>query len=438
MGETLDFDINLKHLTRVEGHGNIRVDVKKGVLEHASLDIVESPRFFEAMLQGRTWNELPQITCRICGICSVGHTTASLRAVEAALGVVPSEQTVRLRKLLLHAEFIQSHVLHAYFLVAPDYLGAGSVFPLVSTHRDTVLRAMRMKKAANDACARLAGRHVHPIAAVVNGFSRIPGRRDFEETRADFEQCLEDAGETVRLFETLEVPDFTRETRYVSLKKEGEYALYDGEIASSDGRRVPPASYREMTNEYLVDHSTAKHTGIDGEAFMVGALARINNNWDQLTGGAKEAADRLGLSRRNLPVHRPFLIPAAQVVEIVHCLEDALRLLDGFLDRPPVEEDRSVTPRAGRGVGAVEVPRGVLYHEYELDPNGVLVRADCVIPTGQNLANIDLDLRARVPEIVSRPREEIVHDLEMLIRAYDPCISCSAHFLDVRFVGDGD
>jgi len=425
------FDIDIRHLTRVEGHGNIRIDVKRGVLEHATLDIVESPRFFEAMVRGRPFEELPQITCRICGICSVGHTTASLKAVEAALGVVPGEQTLLLRKILLHAEIIQSHVLHAYFLALPDYFGAGSVFDLAGAHRDVVLRAMRMKKAANAICARLAGRHVHPIAMVVNGMSRTPTRADLLGVRADLEALLADGRETVALFESVSAPAFTRETEYVALVADGEYALMDGDLGSSTGSRIPAARYRERVQEYLVEHSTAKHARTEGPSYMVGALARVNLNGDRLSEGAKEAAARLGLGAR--PVHRPYLIPHAQVVEVIHCVEDALGLVDRLLERGLREEDRSVTPRAGRGVGAVEVPRGTLFHEYVLDGSGTLVEANCVIPTGQNLANIDRDLEALVPGIVERPREEIARALEMLVRAYDPCISCAAHFLDVEF-----
>jgi sulfhydrogenase subunit alpha len=436
MSNAINLDLNLRHVTRVEGHGNIRVNVRAGALEHATLDIVESPRFFEAMLQGRPWDELAQITCRICGICSVGHTTASLRATEDALGIVPTEQTVLLRKIMLHAEFLQSHVLHVYFLVAPDYFGVNSVFPLVETHKDVVLRAMRMKKAANDSCALLAGRHVHPIAMVVNGFSRIPTRKDLEATKALFEQMRADAQDTVDLFAGLAAPDFVRETEYISLRKKGEFALYDGSIVSSTGKEVPARAYAEMSNEFLVDHSTAKHARAAGDAIMVGALARVNNNWGELSDGAKQAADRLGLGK--VPVHRPYMIPHAQVVEIVHCAEDGLRLIAELLERGLEDEDRTVRPRAGRGFGAVEVPRGILYHDYQLDAAGLCVKANCVIPTGQNLENIDLDMQKRVPEIMDWPREKIVLDLEMLVRAYDPCISCSAHFLDVEFVGDGD
>ncbi len=436
MSNSVDLDLNLRHVTRVEGHGNIRVNVRSGALEHATLDIVESPRFFEAMLQGRRWDELAQITCRICGICSVGHTTASLRATEDALGVTPSEQTVLLRKVMLHAEFLQSHVLHVYFLVAPDYFGVNSVFPLVETHKDVVLRAMRMKKAANDSCALIAGRHVHPIAMVVNGFSRIPTRKDLEDTRALFEQMRADAADTVDLFAGLNAPDFERETEYISLKKKGEFALYDGEIHSSTGKSVAPQAYAEMSNEFIVDHSTAKHARAAGDAIMVGALARVNNNRDELTDGAKEAAERLGLGK--VPVHRPYMIPHAQVVEIVHCAEDGIRILDELLDRGLVDEDRSVKLTAGRGVGAVEVPRGILYHDYRLDASGLCTKANCVIPTGQNLENIDRDMQKRVPQIMDWPKEKITLDLEMLVRAYDPCISCSAHFLDVEFTGDED
>ncbi|MFH1007519.1 MAG: Ni/Fe hydrogenase subunit alpha [Candidatus Latescibacterota bacterium] len=426
----VNVNIDVKHVTRLEGHGNIKVRVKDGVVEELIVNVVEAPRFFEAMLRGRRFDEAPHITSRICGICSIGHTAASLRAVEDALGVTPSEQTVLLRKLILHGETLQSHVLHAYFLAAPDLLGVDSVIPLVATHKDVVLRALRLKKLSNDLCDLVGGRTTHPVSMAVNGFTKLPDVADFRAIRKRMAEAIPDVLETVALLKTLELPDFVRETEFVALQRTDEYAFYDGQIASTDGKLVDEHEYRSMTNEYSVPHSTAKFTRASRDAYMVGALARVNNNYDLLSPMAKAAAEELGLA----PVcHNPFMNTVAQVVEVAHALEDGIRIMDELLARGMKEEDRTVKVKAGRGVGAVEVPRGILYHDYTIDDKGLITDANCIIPTNQNFANMELDMKALVPTILDRPEKEIELMLEILMRAYDPCISCSVHMLDVAF-----
>jgi sulfhydrogenase subunit alpha len=426
--------VNVHHLTRVEGHGNIVVDVRNGKLEKCELQIVETPRFFEAMLRGRPYDQASHITSRICGICAVGHATASLRASETALGVQPSEQTVMLRKLAFHGEILDSHLLHTYMLVAPDFLGVGSVLPLASSHPDVVKRALRMKKLAGDLCQVIVGRHTHPIAMMVGGFSHYPTRAELEQLRERFEAAISDVDATVELFGTLPWPAFERETEFVALVQPDEYGFIDGMIASTDGYQLPVSNYRQVTNEHLSPHSTAKHCAYNRESYMVGALARFNLKHKHLHPRAKAAAKHLGLAA---PCYRPYLNSAAQVVEIVHCIDDAIRLLDALLERGIVwEAPAPVTLRPGaRGVGSCDVPRGILFHEYQIGADGLIEEANCIIPTGQNLANMEADMRELVPTLLSEPENQITHKLEMLIRAYDPCISCSAHFLNVEFVG---
>ncbi len=425
-------NISVHHVTRVEGHGNIVVNMQNGALEKCEFEVVESPRFFEAMLRGRRWDEAQHITCRICGICSVGHTTASLNATEAAFGIKPSEQTALLRRLLFHGEMIQSHILHVYFLVAPDLLGVGSVIPLAETHTEVVLRALRMKKLGNEICRILAGRHVHPCGAVVNGFTKLPTEKELLDLRQQLVDTIPDLEATAELISTLELPDFERETEYISLKHSEEYAFASGEvIASTDGDTTDIQNYREKVKEYIVPHSTSKHAKANRDSYMVGALARMNNNYDQLTPMAKSVSEMLGLS---VPCYNPFMNNVAQVVETVHCVEDGIQVIDQLLAKGLKEEDRSVEVKAGTGVGAADVPRGILFHEYTYDENGVITDANCIIPTGQNYANLELDMRAIVPQIIDRSKEEISHTLEMLVRAYDPCISCSVHLLNVKFV----
>jgi coenzyme F420-reducing hydrogenase alpha subunit len=425
-------NVNVHHLTRVEGHGNIVVDVKNGELVKCEWQIVEAPRFFEAMLRGRPYYEASHITSRICGICATGHATASLRATENALGVEISEQTELLRKLLFHGEMIDSHVLHVYMLVAPDFFGVGSVLPLASSHPDVVKRALRIKKLSGDLCAMISGRHTHPIAMTVGGFTHLPTVKELLAMRQRLVAAREDMDETIALLATLPWPQFERETEYVSLKKEEEYAFIDGVIATTDGFTYELPDYREVTNEYLVPHSTAKRTKHNRDTYMVGALARLNNNYEQLHPRAKEAAEAFGMKPI---VTNPFLNSAAQAIEMVHCIEDSIELVDELVDRGIKEEPLyEFQGQGGEGVGSCDVPRGILFHNYVIDDEGNIQGANCIIPTNQNNANIEADMRALVPQIVDQPEEEITHTLEMLVRAYDPCISCSTHLLNVEFV----
>jgi coenzyme F420-reducing hydrogenase alpha subunit len=427
--ETLS--INVHHLTRVEGHGNIEVNVKTGSIEKCTWNVVEAPRFFEAFLQGRPYQEVNHITSRICGICSIGHQMASLKATEAAMGITISEQTRLLRKLLLHGENMQSHVLHTYFLVAPDFLGTGSVFPLVKTHKDVVLRALSLKKLANDLCDLVGGRTVHPIRCKVGGFSCLPRLSELERFRGRLEDARPELDKTVDLFASVKVPAFERETEYIALSSATEYPLYEGTLTSSDAGTFADADYFTVTNEYCVPQSTAKYTRHRRESFMVGALARFNINHALLHPRARKAAATLTLKA---PCHNPFMISLAQVVEIVDSLENSILLIDGILAKGLQEEALQVQPRAGRGVGIVEVPRGILFHDYTYNDQGEVVSANCIIPTNQNHANIQKDMEALLPTILDQSRDAVRLNLEMLVRAYDPCISCSTHYLDVRFI----
>ena len=430
-----NLDIKVKHLTRVEGHGNIVVNLKDGVLEKAQLEIVEAPRYFEAMLKGRSFHEAAIITSRICGICSLGHQITSLKASEQALGLEVSEQTVLLRKLLIHGATLQSNVLHAYFLAAPDFLKVGSVFPLVGTHPEVVLRALRMKRLANDIGDVVSGRAVHPITPVPGGFTRIPTAGELKELKRRLEEDMyPDLLATVETLKSLTgaIPRFDRDTEYISLRSDDDYALYDGDICSTDTGRVPDGVYRKMTNEFVVPHSTSKHAKVNRTSYMVGALARWNNNHDRLCELAHTAAGALGLEPG---CTNPYMNTIAQVVEAAHCAVDAIAIIDTLLARGLKDERPNQEPtQFGTGVGATEVPRGILYHEYTYDRQGRVAEANCIIPTGQNLANIDDDMKKLVPEILDRSKEEITLHLEMLVRAYDPCISCSVHMLDVEFI----
>ena len=432
-----NFDIAVHYVTRVEGHGNIYVTVRDGKLENCEWVIPEAPRFFEAMVVGRSYSELHHITSRICGICSIGHTLASLRATEAAMGVKISEQDLKLRKIALHAENLQSHILHLGFLVLPDLLGVGSVIPLASSNPKEVKTVLRLHRLSNDMSNLLCGRTTHPQRLLPGGFSKIPSMKELVTLRQRLKESVADLQAVAQLFKSVssKLPDFTRETEFIALTSSDEYAFYDGKIGSTDTCTAPASEYMSYTNEYVVPISTAKRAKHARDSYMVGALARFNLNAAKLLPLAKQTAELFELKS---VCHNPFMNNIAQLVEVVHCIEDSIRLIDELeavgLESQPEYNKPEIKVKAGRAVGAVEVPRGILFHDYTYNDKGYCTKANCVIPTNQNHANIELDMKALVPKMLDKTEKEIELALEMLVRAYDPCISCSTHAVKVHFL----
>ncbi len=423
--------IEVKHLARIEGHANLVVDAASGELKECRLEIVESPRFFEGLLKGRHYSDVAPIIARICGVCSNSHTLVSLAASEAALGIRITAQTRSLRRLLAYGEILQSHILQLYFMAVPDYLGVPSIFPLARSRRDLVSRALRLKKLANDICNVVGGRPVHPVTPCVGGFSALPQASALQELRRHLVDALPDLEETVDLFSTLPVPDFERETEYLSLGGGTGYPIFGDTIVSSDGLCALVAEYADTIEEYLVPHSTAKFARATRESYMVGPLARTRNAFAKLSPMARQVAAAMGLTAS---ATNPYHSLLARLVEVIHCVEEAIHLIDEILLAGLRSETVRIPEQGGRGAAAVEAPRGTLFHAYSYDRNGCIETADCIIPTAQNLANIEADLRALVPTLLGMPEAELTRRLEMLVRAYDPCISCSTHLLKVEFV----
>ncbi|MFQ5680748.1 MAG: Ni/Fe hydrogenase subunit alpha [Candidatus Omnitrophota bacterium] len=440
-----NLNIESKYLTRVEGHGNIIVKIKNDKVVDCRFEVIESPRFFEQMLLGRSVFEAQHLTSRICGICACGHSLASIKAAEAAMGIRVSRQTALLRKLLLYSEIMDSHLLHFYILVAPDLLGAGSIFPLVKTRPQVVRRALRMKRVSDYMGEALAGRHIHPISFVVGGLTKLPTLRILGRLRAMLISARRDYDATISLFRAIKFPHFLRRAQYVCLSKNGEYAYLDGKISLNRSQdKVNSQDYLSLITEFPRKYSTAKFSAIRGRPYAVGALARFNNNYPWLHTRAKQAAKALKLTP---PCFNPYLNTLAQIVEWRHCLEKSLEIIELLLDKGikkkdslvsswPSQDKRPIKVKAGRGVGAVEVPRGTLYHDYAIDKNGLITRANCIIPTAQNLFNLEEDMKGLIPRLIAakQSRRQIQAALEMLARAYDPCISCATHIMDVRFV----
>jgi len=429
-----EVSINVEHLTRVEGHGNIVLNAKNGKIEKIQWQISEAPRFFESFVRNRPYNELSHITSRICGICSIGHSLASLKATENAMNIKISEQTKMLRKIALHAENMQSHILHVGYLVAPDLFKVGSVLPLIKTAPDAVLKIIKLHRTANEMSDLLCGRTTHPITLTTGGFTSIPSEKQLKQLKEKLVNILptcEDVANVI-LDNKDGLPNFERETEYIGLTSKSEYALYEGNIGSTDTGIHPVDMYESIVNEFVVPQSTAKYTKHNRESFMVGALARFNLNSKHLSPSAKQWAKKFKLKA---PCYNPFMNNIAQLIEYIHSVEDSINLVDILLEKGLNENEKNKHKvKAGRGVGAVEVPRGILFHDYTYNDDGICTKANCVIPTNQNHNNIQLDMESFAPTLLNRPESEIELNLEMLVRAYDPCISCSTHYLDVKFL----
>ncbi len=412
--------IKVNPLTRIEGHASL--DISGNRVRFA---VTEAPRFFEALVRNRGYQEVSHIASRVCGICAISHACAALKATEEAFAIQASPRTQLLRRLACYGEVLSSHALHLYFLAGPDFFKASSIFELAKADPQLMRRGNRLKELGYALCDIVAGRHTHPVAMRLNGFTFVHSKDDFIVLRTRLKSGLADLEKTVTLF-TGRIPEMEHETEYVSLHHPHHYAFYEGDLHSSEGKTVPVEQYRQQIREEVVPYSTAKYARWHRDSYMVGALARFNNNFDQLSLKAREAAAQLGLKT---PSFNPFSNTTAQIVEMIHCVEDAMNLIDQFLstDYPADPDVLEVTPISGRGVGAVEAPRGTLFHEYEYDGKGKCISANMVIPTAQNLANLEADLNALLPSLAGLDKESTGRHLEMLARAYDPCISCSSH-----------
>jgi sulfhydrogenase subunit alpha len=429
-------NINVHHVTRIEGHGNIVLNATDGRIEKLEWQVPEAPRFFEAMVRGRSYEDIQTIVSRICGICSISHSLVATKAVENAIGVEVSEQTDKIRLLMHFSEQFQSHVLHIGYLVAPDLFGAPSVVPLVAKAPDAVKTIIGLHRLANEWSDLIAGRTTHPVTLCPGGMTKVPTEAQLRELQDRIIKCVPNlqAVADVVLSVAGNLPDFERPTEYISLKQDNPptYTFYHGQIGSTDAAdTVPVNDWKTVANEYVNDQSTAKWTKWHRDSYAVGALARFNNNAELLSPGAKAVAKTFGLTKGCC---NPYMNSVAQLAEAVHVIEAAIQLIDQLLTKGLKPEPVRVSPKAGKASAAVEAPRGILFHEYEFDRKGTCIGADVCIPTNQNHANIQKDFEKLVPEILGESEDSIRLKLEMLVRAYDPCVSCSTHMLDVQFL----
>jgi sulfhydrogenase subunit alpha len=427
--------ILVEHLARVEGHGGIMVGLEGDDITDVRFDVFEGIRLIEGLIGGRSWQDVSQIVSRICAICSVAHALTSIRTTEKAFGVRTTRQTEMLRDLLWRGENIESHALHLFLLAAPDYLGYPSGPALAQDHPEAVAVGLRLKRLGNRIMEVIGGRSIHPVNAVPGGFGRVPSELELVELRRTLEAARPDVEAMLDLMRSLPAtPPLDAETVFVALRQDPSYRYDLGTevVLLRDGERleIPVERLREVAPERVVPHSHAKHTLLDGRPFMVGALARVLANRDRLPERGVELVEELGIP---LLSREPLDNNKAQAVELAVDVDHAIDLIDellayGVAPEPPVE----VRPRAGTATVVTEAPRGILLHSYTYDEAGRITAADVITPTAFNAASIEEHFRGAVARDGTKDEASLKHSLEMIARAYDPCISCSVHLVRRR------
>lgn len=421
--------IEVDYLARVEGEGALYIDVEDGELKQVQLKIFEPPRFFEAFLRGRALTEAPDITARICGICPVAYMMSAVHAMESALGVTVDEGIRRLRRLLYCGEWIESHVLHIYMLHAPDFFGYDDAIAMAKDHRDAVMRGLRMKKAGNELVRILGGREIHPINVCVGGFYKLPRRAWFVDILDELKWARDAAAETVHWVAGFDFPELERDYEFVALRHASDYPFSEGRIVSSQGLDIAMDDYPDHFAEHQAPYTNALHSlrQPGGTPYFVGPMARYNLNRDRLSPGTRSLAKETGFDRT---VVNPFHSIVVRALEVFQAFDEAVQLIEDFVE--PVQAAIDLPRRAGIGMAATEAPRGLLFHRYEINEEGLIEAANIVPPTSQNQLTIEDDLRDLVAANLALSEAALTARCEQAIRNYDPCISCATHFLKVR------
>ena len=420
--------IKVDYLARVEGEGGLHIKIRDNKVSDIKFNIFEPPRFFEAFLRGRKFIEAPDITARICGICPIAYQMSSAHAMEMACGVKVEGALRQLRRLIYCGEWIESHALHVFMLHAPDFLGYEDAVSMASDYPDLVKRGLKLKKIGNDLMTFLGGREIHPVNLCVGGFYKVPTKKELQKMVEPLKWALETSIETVRSVADLDFPDFQQDYEFVSVGHEKEYPFNEGRVISNKGVDIPVSDFLNVFEEEHVSHSTSLHSRIkERGAYHVGPMARYNLNFEKLTPLAQKSAIEAGLGQK---CRNPFKSIIVRAVELVFACEEAIRIIDEY--EMPDYPQINITPKAGVGHGATEAPRGLLYHRYEIDDSGVIKNARIIAPTSQNQKVMENDLAAFVQQNLTLSHDDLTWKCEQAIRNYDPCISCSCHFLKLH------
>jgi sulfhydrogenase subunit alpha len=421
--------IQVPILTRVEGEGALHVRLHGNAIEEVQLKIYEPPRFFEALLRGKPMEDVADITSRICGICPIAYQMTAVQALEKIQGIEIDPEIARLRRLMYCAEWIESHVLHIHLLHAPDFFDCDSAIELAKRFPDEVKRGLKLKQIGNRLLEVLGGRAIHPVNLAIGGYYRLPRCEQLSALIEDFEWGLQHSIDAANWLANLPFPEFEAAYDFVALSHPDRYAIESGSIASSLHGSIPVEAYETHFYEMHVPHSTALQARKkpDDSTYFVGPLARMHLNYPQLTPLATQTAESIGMVP---PCRNPHKSILARAVETVFAFEEGLAILKSL--SLPVQSRTSYEVRSGEGISATEAPRGLIFHRYRIDSQGKVEFAKIVPPTSQNQGQIEADLRQLLPQIIACEDSKIAIDCERLVRTYDPCISCSTHFLKLH------
>jgi coenzyme F420-reducing hydrogenase alpha subunit len=415
--------VTIKHITKIEGHATFWGSLKKGNIVQAKYQTLEGARLIEGVLIGRNYMDAPLVTSRICGVCPVVHNLTAIKAIETAMKVKVAPSTVVLRKMMMYGQFIQSHALHAYFMTIPDFYGKDSALDLLPEAPRMSAMALKVRDFGNKIVEVIGGRIVHPINSQVGGFLKLPDKHALQKLLNDSTEILHEAVELAHFISHRKFVDFHRLTEYIALHNPKEYAIYEGSVRSTQRLKLLPEVFVREVEEIQASWDLIKRTKIKGRIYWSGALARINNNWKQLNPIAKTAFQHLHFK---MPIDNSFYNIFCQAIEIIHCLEATQKLLKQYLAFKNVKPMVKYRVRAGKGTGAIEAPRGILFHTYEVDKYGMLKNVNIITPTAQFMNNLEADLAAYIGRTRKFSTTEY-RKLGMLIRAYDPCMTCATH-----------
>ena len=430
--KTKERSITIPMLTRVEGEGALDLAIADGRIKQVQLRIFEPPRYFEKFLEGRSWREAPDMVARICGICPVAYQMSATHALEMAFDIDPGPWVRQMRRLFYTGEWIQSHALHIHLLAAPDYLGFENALDTAREHPEVVRRGMRLQALGNDIIKLLGGRSVHPIGARVGGFHRAPDLAEVEQLLVKLQAAQADAEALIGWCAKLPLPVDEQAFVSVALSHDGEYGLNEGRLHSSAGLDIDIANFDDYFSEFHRPHTTALHSHLNGKPYLVGPLARLNLNHEKLSSRARALLAETGIE---FPSRNMFHSIVARAVELFWAIEEAISILGDY--QQPLSPHIEVAPQAGVGYGCTEAPRGILWHRYEMDQRGEVVSARIIPPTSQNQPRMEEDLHHSLTAFgLDRDDDALRKQSEMVIRNYDPCISCATHFLRLNVARD--
>lgn len=425
MSQTRDISITVPVLTRVEGEGALQLQIKNGVIEDLQLRIYEPPRLFEKMLEDREPNETIDMVARICGICPVAYQMTAAQAFESLFNVEVTPWVHAMRRVFYCGEWLQSHALHIHMLAAPDFLGYQNIIDMAADHAAVVRRGLRLQSLGNDLISLFGARSVHPVGVQVGGFYHAPAPKEIAALLSRLQAAKQDADELVRWTTSLPFPEDRQDFISVSLQHPTQYPMNEGRIVSSAGLDMHSSDYLEHIRELQVPHSTAFHALLQDKPYLVGPLARINLNIELLPAELRSLLKAGGIA---FPSQNMFHSIVARAAEVWLAIDEAAHLLDNYNqpDNPAVSWEAC----AGTGIAATEAPRGLLWHEYQLDDRGRISNARIIPPTSQNQARIEEDLKNSLEVFGLNQTDEALRLRgEAVIRNYDPCISCATHFL---------